>query len=288
MLDLVTLRRVSNVNGVATGQLIRRVNDTATLFRRHARLPGVVPRIHPTLMSTLGDPSTRHQTRRRLSFVSGRRVSYLNCRSRKCPSELHRYSSTPVLLFCQNGAGLGPHHIIDVMNAHGYASCKHSLYSDFIESLTLRYPSMLVIDKLTCNVSMYTRHTTLGRDLTAMNMLTRNLSQVCPSIRHGVTTQVAAYKKLLARCIDFASPRHRGFLRHGHVITKVSSTALIMRSTAGKKTLMATGVTGDCKHSYFTFPNQAISGTSTNYRHLVHRRRTTLVASTSSFVRTVV
>lgn len=173
------------------------------------------------------------------------------------------------------------------MNAHGTASCNGILYRHFVRRLDALVPSILVIDKLTCNVSVRTRHRTLARKFSAINMLTRNLSHVCPTMRHHATARVLARNKLLARFVDNAGPSQRGFIGQGHVMTNVDSTALIMRSNPGNNSLVATRVTRDCRHSYFTFPNHMNSACSANYGLLVRGGHTTLVRNTRSIMGTV-
>lgn len=226
-------------------------------------------------------------TKRRCRFTRGGRVRYLALTSRHCPSHLHRYSSTPVTLFFGKGTSLGTLHVVGVMNAHGTARCNGRLYTSFLHSLGVLYPRMLIMDKLTCNVSVRTRHTTLTGDLPAVNMLTRKLSHVCPSIRQGATISVLRRNNLLARFLAKAGPSGRGFVDHGHVMTNVTSTAVIIRSTTGNNSLVATSVTRDCRHSYFTFPKHAVSTSSVNYGRLVHSGGTTLLLSTRSFIGTV-
>lgn len=270
-----------------TFELIDDLKDTAHIFRRHGRLSRLIPKMDRGVVATLGGSRTFQHTRRRLAFYRGGRVHYLALGSRNCPNHLHRYSSTPLTLFCQKGTSLGTLRIVGVMKAHRTAPCKRSVYAHFLTSLSILYPGTLVIDKLTCNVSVRTRHTTLRGRFGAVNILTRKLSHVCPTRRQGATIDVLRRKNLLARFADKAGPSERGFIGQGHVITNVDSTAIIVRSTTGKKTLVATRLTRDCRQSYFTFPKQYGSRCSVNYGGLVEGGRTILVASTRSLIGTV-
>lgn len=239
------------------------------------------------MIGTLSYPRTVSHTGRRFSFIRGGGVHYLAVASRRCPSQLERYRSTPIILFFGKGASLGTLHIIGVMNAHRTASCKAHVYTSFLRSLGMLYPSILMIDNLTCKISVGTRHTTLTGRLSAMKILTRNLSHVCPCIRQGATVSVLSGNKLLARFLAKAGPSHRGFIDHGHVITNVYSTAVIVRSTRGNNSLVATRLTRNCRQSYFTFPKHLGSRCSGNYGRLVQSGGTSLLLSTRSFMSTV-
>lgn len=283
----VTLARVPNIKRVNTGHLMSNVKDTASMFHCHARLPSHLPKIGQTMITTLSSPRTLGHTRRRCRFTQGGHVSYFALTSRSCPSHLQRYSSTPIILFFGKGTGLGTLRVVGVIKAHGTASCKGRVYIDFLRRLRVLYPSILMIDKLTCKVSVGTRHSTLSIRLPAIKMLTRKLSHVCPSLRHGATVSVLQRNKLLARFLSKAGPSGRGFVDQGHVITNVDSTAVIIRSTTGNNSLVATSVTKDCRHSYFTFPKQIASRCSGKYGRLVRSGGTILLRSTSSFIGTV-
>lgn len=283
----VTLALYPNVKRVKTGHLVRNVNDTTRMFDQQGRLPRVVPNIGPKMIATLSYPTTFLHTRRRVRFMRGGHLSYLALGSRTCPSHLHRYRSTPVMLFFGKGASFGHLRIVSVMNAHHTASCNGRFYTSFLHSLTILYPSILMMDKLTCKVSVRTRQTTLTGRLPAITILTRKLSHVCPCIRQGATVSVLTRNKLLARFLAKAGPSGRGFIDHGHVITNVDSTAVIIRSTTGKNSLVATRLTRKCRHSYFTIPKHIASRSSVNYGQLVHSGGTTLVRDTRRFIRVV-
>ncbi len=284
----VTLAHIPHLGITARHLLIRRTNDTATICRRQRSVQDVFPRTSGGLASALGRVSALlKQTRRRVGFTRSGHVRYLYVKSTSCPSHLRRYSSTPVLLCCGKGTGLGEVHIVGVIKAHRYARCKGSVYHRFLTRLGHFYPSILIIDKLTCNISVGTRHRTLTGKVSAINILTRKLSRVCPQVRHSATMRVISRNKLLARFVDRAGTSGIGFIHHGHVMTNVASTAVMIRSTRGNNTLVATGLTAACRHSMFTFPKQINSHCSVNYGHLVHSGGTSLLRGTRSFMRTV-
>lgn len=283
----VNLAVVGNIKSVLTHRLLRTLKRTRTIFARGRRLLKEVPNVNDGVTTRVGHPRVLRQTRGRLTFVRGGGVSYCCLASASCPIHLERYPSTPVLFCFGKGAGLSTAHVVDVINAHGTARCNQRLARSLVGSLTGIVPSLLIIDKLTCNVSVYTRQGTLCGQLPAITILTRNLSHVCPSYRQGATIRVLRSNNLLASFPDNARPSHPGFLQEGQVITKVSSYAVIIRSTRGKNSLMATSVTFSCNQSICDFPKHINSDRSGKYGGLVQRGGTNLVASTSSLLSTL-
>lgn len=269
-------------------RLCQGINSTALVVRRGGGLESVLPSTSSGLIGTVrGYSRTQGHTRRRLRCSVECNVRPVAVGSRHCPRQLGSYSSTPLVLFCGNGTGLGRRQVVGVIKAHRYAPCNRSLVHHFVASLGRLSPHILVIDNLTCNISVITRERTLTDNCRAINILTRNLSSLCPHRRQRATTGVVRRNNLLARFLAHAGTSGVGFIHHGQVITKVSSTYVLVRDTTRNKNLVAYSVSRSCNESIFAFPNEVNSCCDRNYGGLVHGGNTALVADTRSFIGSV-
>lgn len=146
--------------------------------------------------------------------------------------------------------------------------------------------NVAVIDKLTGKVSGVIRTCTVRGNKTAVKIVKAKLSIACPergtSLRQGVVTR----RLIVDRCPLNSGPRHCRFPVQGHLVTGLSSTALIVRTARGDKDLVATGLTLRRGQSIFTIPKGVADRLDINAGRLVGTN-TTYILGTASILRRV-
>ncbi len=142
------------------------------------------------------------------------------------------------------------------------------------------------MDKLTVKASCCTRGATLRYNLPAVKIVTANPRAICPLQRESFTRELCEAPKytLVASCPPKATPLTPRFLEQGEVVTKLDSSAVLVRSGVGNKKVVASQLTFSCGESMCTLPKEVSSVYSRKYGCLVHGGVTRPVASVSSLV----
>ncbi len=188
----------------------------------------------------------------------------------------------PLTLCCHKSGTTFGRTTMTVIKAHVPSLCNHRATRGFTHKVTTT--NCIIIDNVTHNVSATSRHNTLTTRKQAVKILNKTLSHFCPGRGVPLTQRVIRGNKVIVdRCPFNQDTSGRAFPVQGHVIDNVDRKALIMRTTLGDNSLVATNLTLRRNEAIVTIPKHVSMPSTRNYGGLVGSN-TTLIVDMSSIL----